>query len=77
MGQYCIYSINRAGRLLNFWTLRVGVYSRWVLIRGWALIKFSPFSASELVKYVYFATKQKKLITKREEVTKYGFCKIL
>ena len=39
---YCIYSINRPGRLLNFWTLRVGAYSRW------ALIKFSPFSASEV-----------------------------
>ena len=45
---YRIYSINRRGRLLNFWTLRVGAYSRWALIRGWALIKFSPFSASEV-----------------------------
>ena len=45
---YRIYSINRPGRLLNFWTLRVGAYSRWALIRGWALIKFSPFSASEV-----------------------------
>ena len=26
--EYRIYSINRAGRLLNFWTLRVGAYSR-------------------------------------------------
>ena len=43
---YRIYSINRPGRLLNFWTLRVGAYSRWALIRGWELIKFSPFSAS-------------------------------
>ena len=45
---YRIYSINRPGRLLNFWTLRVGAYSRRALIRGWALIKFSPFSASEV-----------------------------
>ena len=37
---YRIYSINRPGRLLNFWTLRVGTYSRWALIRGWALINF-------------------------------------
>ena len=37
---YRIYSINRPGRLLNFWTLRVGAYSRWALIRGWALINF-------------------------------------
>ena len=41
-GSYRIYSINHPGRLLNFWTLRVGAYSRWVLI------KFSPFSASEV-----------------------------
>ena len=46
--KYRIYSINRPGRLLNFWTLRVGAYSRWALIQGWALIKFSPFSASEV-----------------------------
>ena len=24
----------------------MGAYSRWALIRGWALIKFSPFSTS-------------------------------
>ena len=38
---YRIYSINRPGRLLNFWTLRVGAYSRWALIRGWALIRIN------------------------------------
>ena len=37
---YRIYSINRPGRLLNFWTFRVGAYSRCALIRGWALIIF-------------------------------------
>ena len=46
--KYRIYSINRPGRLLNFWTLRVGAYSRWALVRGWALIKFSSFSAGEV-----------------------------
>ena len=51
-----IYSINRSGRLLNFWTLRVGPYSRWALIRGWArLLNFHYF---QQVKYVYFVTKQ-------------------
>ena len=40
---YRIYSIKRPGHLLNFWTLRVGAYSRWALIRGWALIKFYIF----------------------------------
>ena len=37
--KYRIYSINR---LLNFWTLRVGAYSRW------ALTKFSLFLASSI-----------------------------
>ena len=27
-----------AGRLLNFSAFRMGAYSRWALIRGWALI---------------------------------------
>ena len=77
---YRIYSINRPGRLLNFWTLRVGAYSRWALIRGWTLIintLIINFHHFQQVKYVYFATKQQKLITKREEVTKQDFCKIL
>ena len=43
---YRIYWIKRPGCLLNFWTLRVGAYSRWELIRGCALIKFSAFSSS-------------------------------
>ena len=55
MCAYRIYSINRPGRLLNFWILRVGAYSRWAFIRGWALTKFSPFSTSVVV---YFTTKQ-------------------
>ena len=45
---YRIYSINRPGRLLIFWTLRVGAYSRWALTWGLALIKFLPFLASEV-----------------------------
>ena len=49
------FAAKAKGNLLNFWTLRGGAYSRWALIRGWALIKFSPFSASVVV---YFATKQ-------------------
>ena len=38
---YRIYSIKRPRRLLNFWTLRVGTYSRWALIRDWALIQIN------------------------------------
>ena len=29
------------GRLFSFWTLRVGTYSRWAQIRGWALIRIN------------------------------------
>ena len=30
-----------AGRLLTFSTLRMGAYSRWALIRGWAVIRIN------------------------------------
>ena len=30
-----------AGRLLTFSAFRMGVYSRWALIRGWALIRIN------------------------------------
>ena len=30
-----------AGRLLTFSSFRMGAYSRWVLIRGWALIRIN------------------------------------
>ena len=30
-----------AGRLLTFWAFRMGAYSRWALIRGWALIRIN------------------------------------
>ena len=52
----------------------MGSYSRWALIRGWTLINSSPFSASVVC---LFCNKTTNAITKREEVTKQGFCKIL
>ena len=33
------------GRLFNFWTSRVGAYSRWALIRGWALNRINTVLA--------------------------------
>ena len=30
-----------AGRLLTFSAIRMGAYSRWALIRGWALIRIN------------------------------------
>ena len=71
------------GQKFQFWAvikfldleIRVGVYSRWTLIRGWAIIKFSPFSASVVC---LFCNKTINANNKKnEEVTKQGFCKIL
>ena len=33
-----------AGRLLTFSSFRMGAYSRWALIRGWALIRINTVS---------------------------------
>ena len=35
-----------AGRLLTFSASRMGAYSRWVLIRGWALIRINKVNSS-------------------------------
>ena len=42
-----VASINRPGGLFNSGSMRVSTYSRWALIRGWALIIFPTFSASK------------------------------
>ena len=34
-----------AGRLLTFSTFRMGAYSRWALIRGWALIRINTVTS--------------------------------
>ena len=34
-----------AGRLLTFSAFRMGVYSRWALIRGWALLRINTVYA--------------------------------
>ena len=36
------------GRLLNFWTLKEGAYSRWALFRAWPLINFSSLQGGRL-----------------------------
>ena len=35
-----------AGRLLTFSAFRMGAYSRWALIRGWALIRINMVTDS-------------------------------
>ena len=37
-----------AGRLLTFSAFRMGAYSRWALIRGWALIRINTVIDSSL-----------------------------
>ena len=36
-----VTSLFKAGRLLTFSAFRMGAYSRWALIRGWALIRIN------------------------------------
>ena len=36
-----------AGRLLTFSAFRMGAYSRWALIRGWALIRINTVFENE------------------------------
>ena len=38
-----------AGRLLTFSTFSMGAYSRWALIRGWALIQINTVSESKII----------------------------
>ena len=40
--------MNRPRRLLNFWVLRVGAYSRWLLNRSWALTFFTIYECVHL-----------------------------
>ena len=43
-----------AGRLLTFSAFRMGAYSRWALIRGWALIRINTvITDSWLFKFVF------------------------
>ena len=42
-----------AGRLLTFSTFRMGAYSRWALIRGWALIRINTVNLAGINKFKY------------------------
>ena len=37
-----------AGRLSNFLAFRMGAYSRWALIRGWALIRINTVNIENM-----------------------------
>ena len=40
------WALFEAGHLLTFSAFRMGAYSRWALIRGWALIRINTVNAS-------------------------------
>ena len=47
MGAYLSFiGRRRGGRLFTFSVFRMGAYSRWALIRGWALIRINTVSVS-------------------------------
>ena len=46
---WCGRRLFEAGRLLTFSTFRVGAYSRWVLIQGWALKRINTVFYSRLL----------------------------
>ena len=41
-----------AGCLLNFSAFRMGAYPRWVLIRGWALIRINTVNSIQLIQWL-------------------------
>ena len=41
----------KAGRLITFSAFTMGAYSRWVLIRGWALIRINTVIKSDVLKF--------------------------
>ena len=45
-GGGCLFE---AGRLLTFSAFRMGAYSRWALIRGWALIRITTVHRSSYI----------------------------
>ena len=44
-GEGCGGRLFEGGRLLTFSAFRIGAYSRWALIRGWALIRINTITA--------------------------------
>ena len=67
---YRIFSINRPGRLLHFWTLRVALIRGGRLFEAGRLLNFLHF---QQVKYVYFATEQQKANNKTRRSNKARF----
>ena len=41
-----------AGCLLTFSAFRIGLYSRWALIRGWALIRINTVISIQLIQWL-------------------------
>ena len=54
VGGGCLFE---AGRLLTFPAYRVGAYSRWALIRGWALNRINTVLRLLCI-FVYFSSRR-------------------
>ena len=57
-----------AGRLLSFSAFRMGAYSRWALIRGWALIRINTVITIFHALYSYFEAKPQEQQLFRKEM---------
>ena len=44
-----------AGRLLTFSAFRMGAYSRWALIRGWALIRINTVISMQFAVFLCYS----------------------
>ena len=53
-GVRCGGRLFEAGRLLTFSAFRMGAYSRWALIRGWALIRINTVYSGPRYGSVHF-----------------------
>ena len=65
-----------AGRLLTFSAFRMGAYSRWALIRGWALIRINTvtkffFTCAVLETLIFYLISCLRLVSHASRTTMY------
>ena len=65
-GGRCLFE---AGSLLTFSAFRMGAYSRWALIRGWALIRMNTVYPAALEQDCYFDVNKRNLIVFDDQMT--------
>ena len=65
-----------AGRLLTFSAFRMGAYSRWALIRGWALIRINTVCVSSLWIAIFQRATQRARILFTDNIQNGGSCSV-